>query len=266
VRALLVLVAVGSALVAAPSAGAARSGASSARACDDPCGISVLKQGAGRVTSSPEGIDCGSVCNGAFVFEQVTLRADPAPRGWTGCDATLPDGTCTVYVTTWLCVTAIFSVDAPPPDPSTCGPYAGGGGGGGPGGGGTAVDPYLGWGARCTIRGTRRSETLRGTVASDVICGNGGNDRLHGGGGNDVLRGGYGNDRLYGQGGRDRLDGGFGDDALNGGAADDEHRAGTGADTIVARDGVEDVVDGGRGRDRARVDVADIIRAIERRF
>ena len=261
------LVVVGAALVAAPSGSAEPVGATTTQACADPCGISVLKQGAGRVTSSPPGIDCGSACSAPFIFEQVTLRADPQPRGWTGCDITLPDGTCSVYVSTWMCVVAIFNADAPPPDQAACSPYAGGGGGtGAGGGGGTTTDPYLRWGARCTIRGTRRSETLRGTVVSDVICGNGGSDRLYGGDGNDVLRGGDGHDRLYGQGGRDRLDGGRGGDTLAGGARDDEHRAGAGADTLVARDGVKDAVDRGRGRDRARIDLADVIRAIERRF
>lgn len=265
VRALLLLAIVGAALVTVPSGSSVPAGEATARACADPCGITVLKQGSGRVTSSPPGIDCGSVCSGPFIFEQVALRADPAPRGWSGCDMTLPDGTCSVYVDTWMCVTAIFALEAPPPDPALCTPYAGGGAGTG-GGGGPTVDPYVRWGARCTIRGTRRGETLRGTVVSDVICGYGGNDRIYGGGGNDVLRGGDGNDRLYGQDARDRLDGGRGDDTLAGGARDDEHRAGAGADTLLARDGTRDVVDGGRGRDRARIDLADVIRAIERRF
>lgn len=54
--------------------------------------------------------------------------------------------------------------------------------------------------------------------------------------------------RLYGGGGRDRL------------------LAGRGRDVLVARDGVRDYVDGGLGRDRARVDRLDRVRGAEVRF
>jgi len=88
----------------------------------------------------------------------------------------------------------------------------------------------------CTIAGTRRDDVLTGTPGRDVICGLGGDDVLRGRGGNDVLRGGGGADRLVGGKGRDAFDGG------------------RGADLLLARDRRAELVDGGPGRDRARVD------------
>ncbi len=87
-----------------------------------------------------------------------------------------------------------------------------------------------------------------GTAGNDRICGNRRNNVLKGFAGNDVILGGRGNDRLVGGAGRDRLIGG------------------PGRDTFVARDGARDVVNGGRGRDRARVDGLDRRRSIERLF
>jgi Ca2+-binding RTX toxin-like protein len=79
-----------------------------------------------------------------------------------------------------------------------------------------------------------------------VLRGTRGDDRLCGLGGRDVLRGLGGNDRLVGGGGRDRLLGGSGND------------------TLLARDRFRDVVKGGTGFDRARVNAADVRRSIER--
>jgi Ca2+-binding RTX toxin-like protein len=98
----------------------------------------------------------------------------------------------------------------------------------------------------CTIMGTAGANVLRGTAGRDVICGLGGNDALSGLGGNDVLLGGHGSDRLTGGAGRDSL------------------RGGAGADTLRARDGARDVVNGGPGRDRARLDAVDRARLVER--
>lgn len=100
----------------------------------------------------------------------------------------------------------------------------------------------------CTVMGTPGADTLVGTAGRDVICGLGGNDIIRGRGGTDVL---------VGAGGADRLDGGAGQDRLLGGA---------GADTLLARDRTRDVVDGGAGTDRARVDGSDSVRRVERRF
>jgi hypothetical protein len=145
---------------------------------------------------------------------------------------------------------------------------------------------------KCTVLGTPRNDVLRGTRGRDVLCGMGGNDRLLGNGGNDVLRGGDGNDRLSGGAGRDRVDGnrgndvlrgGRGRDLLSGGAGNDLLRGGGGADRLrgdggrnrvfgdagndyidVSRNGARDIVNGGRGRDRAKAQRRDKVRSIER--
>jgi TolB protein len=100
-------------------------------------------------------------------------------------------------------------------------------------------------GDRCTIVGTPRADVLTGTSRGDVICGLGGDDRIDGAGADDIVDGGPGADRITG--GRD-------EDMLLGG---------TGADLLFASDSRRDHVDGGRGRDRARIDSDDWISSVE---
>ena len=118
-------------------------------------------------------------------------------------------------------------------------------------------------GVRCTIEGTDSPETLVGTAGADVICGQWGRDVIHGLGGNDVIDGGVGADRIDGGPGNDvllgdlnsdRIQGGPGNDRIVGGTGFDRLSGGAGADTIDARDHERDVIDGGPGRDSARVD------------
>jgi hypothetical protein len=146
--------------------------------------------------------------------------------------------------------------------------------------------------SRCTILGTPGNDVLRGTQKADVICGLGGHDRLAGNGGNDLIRGGDGNDRIAGGPGRDRLlgnrgrdvlRGGSGPDVIHGGAGNDVLRGQSGADRLFGQggrnrvfgnsgndfiesslNGRRDRVDGGRGRDRARVQRRDSVRNVER--
>jgi Ca2+-binding RTX toxin-like protein len=115
----------------------------------------------------------------------------------------------------------------------------------------------------CTVCGTNDDNVLRGTSGPDVIAGGGGDDIIYGLGGDDVLKGGPGADQLYGGGGADKLDGGAGPDLVRGGSGKDRLTGGKGkdrllgnggADTINAKDKTRDVVDGGPGVDRARVD------------
>jgi hypothetical protein len=89
---------------------------------------------------------------------------------------------------------------------------------------------------RCTVVGTNGPDRLRGTWRRDVICGLGGSDMLIGLGRDDILVGGPGNDYLRPGSGRDRVLGGAGNDF------------------VAARDGAADVVIGGPGRDRGRLD------------
>jgi len=133
----------------------------------------------------------------------------------------------------------------------------------------------------CTITGTAGPDILNGTAGPDIICGRGGNDIIRGFGGRDRLIGGAGSDRLYGGGGADRLFGMVGNDVLVGGVGPDTLRggsgrdrlvggggrdtflAGSGNDTLLARDGWRELVAGGTGRDRARVNARDVRRSIE---
>ncbi len=76
--------------------------------------LTVQKQGSGQgtVTSSPQGISCGSTCSAQFAQgTQVTLSANPAPgsafAGWSGggCSGT---GTCQVTLNSDQTVSASF--------------------------------------------------------------------------------------------------------------------------------------------------------------
>jgi hypothetical protein len=74
--------------------------------------ISVATAGAGAVTSSPAGIDCGATCSGDFETRKtVTLAAEPSAgstfTGWAGaCSGT---GPCQIRLTEAAEVTATFA-------------------------------------------------------------------------------------------------------------------------------------------------------------
>ncbi len=102
------------------------------------------------------------------------------------------------------------------------------------------------WQPRCTRYGTKRRDRLVGTAGRDIVCALGSSDRVEAAAGDDVVIGGAGRDVIYGGPGADWLFGSAGDDLL------------------LARDGQPDIVDGGPGRDRARVDVGlDRTRGVE---
>lgn len=98
------------------------------------------------------------------------------------------------------------------------------------------------------IRGTAGNNVIVGTNGNDVLCGLGGRDTIRSLGGHDRLVGGPGNDTLVGAGGRDTYVGGSGND------------------TIYSRDTFREVVSGGVGFDRARVNRSDVRQSIERLF
>jgi Ca2+-binding RTX toxin-like protein len=99
------------------------------------------------------------------------------------------------------------------------------------------------------------------------VHGGPGADYLYAGRGGSRLIGGRGNDMLFGGPGRDMISGGGGKDTIRGGLQPDELRGGARADTFYARDGYQDRVFGGKGRDSARVDRRlDRVRSIARFF
>jgi hemolysin type calcium-binding protein/List-Bact-rpt repeat protein len=225
-----------------------------------PSGIGVARLGLGTVVSSPAGISCGAVCQmGFFEGEVVTLTATPDPGQsfvrWRGCEPAI-EPRCSLEVWDLECVIAEFTGGGHRPAPNC-----------------TAVSTpqapsrdHPAPGSRCTISGTAGRDVLRGTARSDVICGRGGNDTLYAGADHDLLVGGRGDDRVYGQNGRDYLAAGPGNDVLRGGGSEDEFLGARGRDVLVARDGITDVVHGGLGRDRARLDGFDIRSGVEARF
>jgi Ca2+-binding RTX toxin-like protein len=120
-------------------------------------------------------------------------------------------------------------------------------------------------GADSLIAGTKsawdpyyNSSELHGGSGSDHLAGRGRQDELFGGEGNDLLRG---------NGGADLVAGGDGKDVVGGGSGQDVIRGGPGNDELWARDGFKDVVRGGLGTNRARIDVGlDVVRGIQSFF
>ncbi|HJR94960.1 MAG TPA: hypothetical protein VJ807_05945 [Gaiellaceae bacterium] len=229
--------------------------------------LSVSRAGSGLGSVSGNGIACPGDCaeavpQGTTVVLTATPGAGSVFSGWSGaCTGSTP--TCTVVMDAAKSVVATFiSVLSPgggpptPPDEGT--PPPPGDGTTPPPGGGTpppqpspqpgppAPGPAPAPTGPCTIVGTPGDDVLTGTPGRDVICGLGGHDRLLGRGGNDILVGGTGNDRLVGGRGSDRLTGG------------------KGLDLLLARDGRQDRIDGGRGRDSARLDSKDLTTRVER--
>jgi Ca2+-binding RTX toxin-like protein len=127
--------------------------------------------------------------------------------------------------------------------------------------GGDTPPPPSGGG--CTIRGTPGADVIDGTNRRDIICGRGGNDTIHSLGGRDRVVGGGGNDRIFGGGKSDVLVGGGGKDLLHGASGRDRYSGGAGRDTLRARDGLRELVRGGGGRDRGRLDRRDKRRSVE---
>jgi hypothetical protein len=103
-----------------PRCGAASGAADCKRTPYDPCGVVLTVDrsgsGSGSVKSSPDGIDCPSICSNTFEYDgsgaQVTLTASPASgstfEGWSGggCSGTSP---CTQTFGSNTTVTATFS-------------------------------------------------------------------------------------------------------------------------------------------------------------
>ena len=115
---------------------------------------------------------------------------------------------------------------------------------------GVALGLSVGVATAITVVGGPGKDTQRGTNSGDTLRALGGDDRLSGRGGND---------RIFGGAGADVRDGGAGDDQLTGGAGRDTFHAGAANDQIFARDGLEEGINCGPGRDRATADRSDIV-------
>jgi Ca2+-binding RTX toxin-like protein len=100
----------------------------------------------------------------------------------------------------------------------------------------------------------RKGRRMVGTTKGDYLAGSGFDDVILGVGGNDTLIGGMGDDRI---------DGGPGNDVLTGGSGADVLVGGVGSDTIYAVDGERDIIDCGKGNDRAVVDSVDVVKNCE---
>ncbi|MEA2499657.1 MAG: large repetitive protein [Actinomycetota bacterium] len=185
--------------------------------------LTVAKSGsgAGTVTSSPAGIDCGVTCEGAFTDgDSVTLTAVADPNslfvGWTsGCEGTAD---CVLLMDQDRSATATF-------DLQTC--------------------PGLEDDIRPQLVGTAGDDVLVGSTGADIICGLGGNDEIRGKGGGDLILGAAGLDDLIGGGGGDIEKGGGGNDLMSGGDGRDKLKGGVG----------KDAASGGKGRDLCRAEI-----------
>lgn len=159
--------------------------------------------------------------------------------------------------------------------------------------GGVAGDRIEGGAGDDVLNGNRGPDLLFGGPGNDRLAGNRGDDSLQGNQGNDVLYGGLisgfpqrydgydllvggeGDDRMAGGWQKDRLFGGPGNDRLAGGPHAD-HLVGEsgidillgeqGDDLLLARDARRELVGGGPGFDRARVDRSDRRVGVERRI
>lgn len=79
--------------------------------------LTVEKEGtgAGTLTSSPAGIECGATCQASFADATVvTLTATPGPNSqaatWSGCDSVNGEGKCVVTMSSARKVTASFAL------------------------------------------------------------------------------------------------------------------------------------------------------------
>jgi Ca2+-binding RTX toxin-like protein len=98
-----------------------------------------------------------------------------------------------------------------------------------------------------------------------IMNGGKGNDDLQSAKGNDSLFGGDGLDTLNGAAGSDLLDGAKGNDSLTSGAGQNTLKGGAGDDELFCRNGVRDIVDGGKGSNTVTGDIMDSIQAVQTR-
>lgn len=115
-----------------------------------------------------------------------------------------------------------------------------------------------------SLYGGPGDDRLISATAGNLLAGEEGRDRITGTGAKEILSGDEGQDFIAARGGSDSIDGGPGADFLAGGPGRDEIRAAGGDDRVHAADRQRDIVDCGRGRDRAVVRANDRVFDCER--
>jgi Tol biopolymer transport system component len=190
--------------------------------------------GAGTVTSTIFGINCGTDCTEDYLTGTVvTLVATPATgsvfAGWNtaGCLTNV----CAFALADDRVVNPVFNLAPPPVEPGAAP---------------APLDPRCG--GLNVICGDHNNNVLVGTAADETILGFSGDDRCEGGGGSDVIVCGDGNNVIRGGAGNDDMTGGKGRDHMRGGSGNDSLTAGAGKDRLTGGAG-HDFCNGGPGRD-----------------
>lgn len=128
----------------------------------------------------------------------------------------------------------------------------------------STVENIVGSAYNDSLVGSAGGNVLNGGAGNDIVFGQDGNDTILGRDGNDTLFGDAGNDNILGDAGKDLIHGGLGNDSLTGGSAIDRLYGDEGNDTLMANDSAAaDIVDGGIGTDKAKVDAGDVKTSIE---
>ena len=135
--------------------------------------------------------------------------------------------------------------------------------------GGNGHDRIYGGDGDDALAGEAGHDRVAGGAGNDTLDLGDGNDRSSGGAGNDTTTGGAGNDRIYANAGADVSSGGDGDDDLwamarvdattDGNTTVDRLDGGNGDDRFHTRDGEADLITCGEGKDRADLDLVDVI-------
>jgi Ca2+-binding RTX toxin-like protein len=136
-----------------------------------------------------------------------------------------------------------------------------------PGDGARGENDNVGRGIDVVYGGSADDLLIGNDHLGHVLFGGPGADTLKGGARNDVLLGGSGSDILIGGDRSDYLSGQRGNDRILAGSGRDTCLGGSGNDVFFVRDRLRDLVGGGPGTDRARIDVGlDRVRRVEQRF
>jgi Ca2+-binding RTX toxin-like protein len=137
--------------------------------------------------------------------------------------------------------------------------------------GGDGPDVLVGGPGDDALDGRDGRDDLRGSTGGDTLDGGGGRDTLRGGVGDDMLNSGLyldwdpandpesDRDRVFGGPGADAIETGSGADSVSAGPGREWIDTGPGNDRVDLRDGEQDLVECGDGRDAVRQDGTDLL-------